>query len=486
MALSNIAAAHVGDAMDSTIAPHNPNSLEDKVFHADFVVTGIDDKKLAPRRDETRVPLVEQPNPSPQDVAYEDRADEMRTWWNNGMKKHLNQPDGYAKVAVLLIKWDDQLDDMKTKAEVCVLWAHKRTIANSMQAVELEGLFRTQFHYVTKTVELNVKKPQTQLENHIGEFIVQHDGPHNLLIVYYTGHGSYHIDKKCLELSASSHPRSATGFRGAAKANWNKAEEKLRGEEVEGDVLTILDTCYASNLVTKSGREEMKKFELLAACAIDKTTASPGEYSFTRALIDGLTELLSTHKEPISTFRLVQNINMSKRRSDTPAHVWARNSHNDQHVFLTPLTLDPTQRSNLRPAPEGYLTLRLGLKDPELSQEQIDYMTKTLSNVLNKPLIGIKKIEWLGITPAPTHIVRVARALNVAKQWRKTVKAKKAARANQTDSQTTMGGNTSSINAQKRKHESADESPNAKRQNSDLAQPTQPLSPVSNSSHIES
>jgi hypothetical protein len=34
------------------------------------------------------------------------------------MKKHMNQPNGYANVAVLLIKWADELDELKTRKEV--------------------------------------------------------------------------------------------------------------------------------------------------------------------------------------------------------------------------------------------------------------------------------------------------------------------------------------------------------------------------------
>jgi hypothetical protein len=264
-----------------------------------------------------------------------------------------------------------------------------------------------------------------------------HDGPRNLLIIYYTGHGVFREDKKYLELTASTNPEMCKGFAGDAVANWNKVEEKLRDEEVDGDVLTILDTCYASNLVKKSGKQQAKKFELVAACPIDGTTASPGEFSFTRALIDGLKELLDEHRDPVSTFRLVQRINLSKHRTDTPAQLWARDQHTDHHIFLAPLKPykpDIAQPSGFRYTPGGYLTLRLGLRDACLNKEQIEYMTKTLSNALfNKQLVGLRQVEWLEMRPAPPipHFDRVALVMYVATQWKKVISRRREERASQ-------------------------------------------------------
>ena len=68
---------------------------------------------------------------------------------------------------------------------------------------ELDALFRESFNYTTKIVELNVsKKPQHQLNRHLSTFVEEHDGPHNLMIVYYTGHGVYREKEKYLQLTA--------------------------------------------------------------------------------------------------------------------------------------------------------------------------------------------------------------------------------------------------------------------------------------------
>jgi hypothetical protein len=118
MALTNITAARIIDAMESSLVPRNANLLKNKVVHADIRVQGIEDDTNGQEEDAASVQLVEQPNPSSQDIDDQESAEKMRMWWNNEMRKHMNQPEGYAKVAVLLIKWADELDDIKTKDEV--------------------------------------------------------------------------------------------------------------------------------------------------------------------------------------------------------------------------------------------------------------------------------------------------------------------------------------------------------------------------------
>jgi hypothetical protein len=114
-----MSASRLVDAMEQSIVPHNSNPLKNKVVYADIRVQGIEDDTNRSVQDETSVQLVEQPTPSAEDVETQERAEEMQSWWNNGMKKHMNQPNGYTKVAVLSIKWDDELDKLKTKNEVC-------------------------------------------------------------------------------------------------------------------------------------------------------------------------------------------------------------------------------------------------------------------------------------------------------------------------------------------------------------------------------
>lgn len=286
-------------------------------------------------------------------------------------------------------------------------------------------------------MELNVSsKPQHQLNRYLSTFVEEHDGPNNLLIVYYTGHGQYREDRKHLELTASLNPMVKKGFNNDARCNWNKAEEILRSDDVECDVLTILDTCYSSNLA-KSGKEETRTFELLSACAIDSTTAAPGENSFTRALIDALKELLDQFGDrPFTTFHLNQRILLDKRRHDTPSQLWFRLQHHERHIRLAPLKPEPDRR---RPAPglshlpRGYLTLRFALRDESLNQQQIEYLTMNLSKAFNKKaLVGLRRIDWLGIKPArTTHFGRAALAMFAIAQWKNVLHRRREERLSQ-------------------------------------------------------
>lgn len=370
----------------------------------------------------------------------------------------------------------------------------------SGQAEELESLFRNRFHYHTETIELNLStKPQLQLNSRVSNFAEKHDGPNNLLIIYYTGHGVYQQQQKpeYLQLTACVNPIRGKGIQKDAHANWNKTETILKSDDIDADVLTILDTCYASN-ATKSAKQSSRKFELLAACPIDQTTTAPGPYSFTRALIDGLTELARVYNDkPFSTFHLTQRICMDKRRLDTPAQLWHR-LPNDQHILLAPLkpsqpgSEQARQEQKVVRAPRGYLTLQFALRDEKLGQEQIEFLTLGLSKAFeNKKLIGLKKVDWLGIKPAPiSYFERAGRAMQAIAQWRKFVLRKKAMRRPQgmaEDITTPMDVDTDRNTAlssptRKRSWDTNDDLPTAKRQTTDTSQP--PLSPVSNSSFI--
>lgn len=198
---------------------------------------------------------------------------------------------------------------------------------------ELDALFRDSFHYKTRIVELDVAtKPQHQLGRHLSAFVEESDGPDNLMIVYYTGHGVYREHGKYLELTATTNYHMNGGINIAAQANWDKAEETLRDDSVDGDVLTILDTCFSSNL-TKSGMQDTRTYELLSACGLDGTTASPGENSFTRALIDSMKELLMEYPDrSFTTSHLNQRIVLHPNRRDTPSVLWDRLRHHERHI----------------------------------------------------------------------------------------------------------------------------------------------------------
>jgi hypothetical protein len=96
---------------------------------------------------------------------------------------------------------------------------------------------------------------------------------------------------------------------------------------------------------------------------------------------------------------------------------------------LKPPKVDALQQSIYRPPPKSYLTLRFGLRDATLNQEQIEFMTRTLARKFksNSSLVCLRRIDWLDIQPAPpmTHLERVALVISVVAKWKKILVRKK-------------------------------------------------------------
>lgn len=362
-------------------------------------------------------------------------------------------------------------------------------VAKGKQAQELERVFRNRFRYETETVELNIikgKKPQLQLNSRISSFAEEYDGPNNLLIIYYTGHGVYCDDEDYLQLTACMNPVEGKCFQKDAVANWDKAEQILKAEEVDADVLTILDTCYSSN-IAKGAKQSIRKFELLSACPHDQTTSSPGDKSFTRVLIDKLKEFADEYREkPFSTVHLSSRINMDKRRHDTPSQLWPR-LPNEQNILLAPMNpkeKEVPQRSHVQLEPRGYLTLRFALKEESLNQQQIEYLSKNLSKAFaNKELIGLRKIDWLGIRPRKiSPFERVALAAFAFTQWKKAVQRKKEETLGEAAGELDANGNSPASSPTRKRSLDVDNGfPAAKRRTTGNSQP--PPSPVSITSH---
>jgi hypothetical protein len=103
--------------------------------------------------------------------AWEDTK--LRNAWQGVMGfEHTGKP--HRDVAVLMISWAEELDDLETKQEV----------------QQLEGVFRDLFHYEVIPREIKKgKRPCLQLTMHLADFVHRFDSPTTLLIVYYAGHG---------------------------------------------------------------------------------------------------------------------------------------------------------------------------------------------------------------------------------------------------------------------------------------------------------
>lgn len=94
---------------------------------------------------------------------------------------------------------------------------------------------------------------------------------------------------------------------------WKSAETHLK--EARADVLTIMDSCWASAVINKNNRRVERSFETLAAT--HEYTRRPGPESFTRALIDSLSDLhpetTKIDQPPFDTSRLHARIDQRMR-----------------------------------------------------------------------------------------------------------------------------------------------------------------------------
>ena len=80
-------------------------------------------------------------------------------------------PRRYDGVYVLLVRWKD--DDLGTENEIR----------------DLENVFHTLYNYHTERALIPSDNAYNYLESIVVNFRSRHDGPNNLLIFYYGGHG---------------------------------------------------------------------------------------------------------------------------------------------------------------------------------------------------------------------------------------------------------------------------------------------------------
>jgi hypothetical protein len=300
-------------------------------------------------------------------------------------------------------------------------------------------VFRDEFQFETEIVGLNHRsKPQLQMDRSLITFIEEYDGPQNLLIVFYAGSSVRYQSTRRLELLPSLSSLTDRGAFTGGQINWYKTEDMLRSDEVDGDVLAILDTPYASNNEVghifneennyKGGDERTsRRFQLMAAC--DETTSGAENQSFTRALIDGMMRLLKDDSCPsFSTQKLHQSIEKVSARSGTTSLIWSLLPNKD-HIFLAPLEFSATRRSKARLRGRGYLKLGLEIRDASLEEPQIEYLAGALSALLDKELIGLRRIDWLGFEPRKEALMSFTEHLSLRKsaahQWKRIVAKKK-------------------------------------------------------------
>jgi hypothetical protein len=123
---SNQSSRETTDAMELDIpskiqASLGTGDVRDKIFHTDIRISSIEDVPRDGTQPSQDPKPTEEPSPCVEDEEGREHAAEMQVWWDESIRRYMNLPDGYQRVAVLIIKWDDELDDLKTRDEVRAL-----------------------------------------------------------------------------------------------------------------------------------------------------------------------------------------------------------------------------------------------------------------------------------------------------------------------------------------------------------------------------
>jgi hypothetical protein len=102
-------------------------------------------------------------------------VEDLQTVWDESMKGVGGVGLPHRSCSVLLISWDEQLDDLHTREEVDAL----------------EAVFKNIFRYTVEKKQLVAGKqsPQIQVQKILVDFVYEFDDENTLLIVYYAGHG---------------------------------------------------------------------------------------------------------------------------------------------------------------------------------------------------------------------------------------------------------------------------------------------------------
>ncbi|KAH7073366.1 hypothetical protein FB567DRAFT_198314 [Paraphoma chrysanthemicola] len=331
-------------------------------------------RPIAPLRLDTGFP----PSPSslsPSEFGQPTDSEEqskLQECWDKSIAKYMDLPDGYSHVHVLMVKWEDKIDQLEVRQEV-----------NDLTAV-----FRDELQFDVTEIQLRATKSQLHFESQASTWALNHDSPENLLIIYYAGHGIYDQARKQLLFLPTDEDNSP-------RVSWNKVEKSFI-EDVEADVLGIMDCCYASDL-TRSVPAFTRTFEMLAASHVGQTTARPGADSFTRCLIKHLRDLA---RESAHTFFTTRDIveRIQKDRPDEPPAIWRRLTDNSRHVRLSrlrPLHERP-QRNQELANHARFLHLGFALRNEAFEPQHIDALAKQLPKVFKKAGVPLATIKWLG------------------------------------------------------------------------------------------
>lgn len=258
-------------------------------------------------------------------------------------------------------------------------------------------------------VEKRSCSAQNRFDRTVSRFMEKWDGEHNLVIVYYTGLGSHVPESETAKAHLSLHAYAGllyrvksllTIFRTADSVypdvHWDEAERNFV-QSARGDVLTIMDACFAGNVTPTVNRAYENMYEYVGACHKGKMTSSPGNKSFTSALIASLNHLFEIRaRQSFTTPHLVSTIAEQPWRIKSPPFFDSRGASSpvDRRIFLAPQKrFGETCFENI-PIPT-YLTLRIEPKDETLDPDQGEELARKVARAVKSSKIRTRRVDWV-------------------------------------------------------------------------------------------
>ncbi|KAI9868156.1 MAG: hypothetical protein M1813_006901 [Trichoglossum hirsutum] len=303
------------------------------------------------------------------------------------------RPGQYSCVNVLFVTWEG--DDM-----------------NCLQEVEpLKQVFEGQFRFRTGSYQIPSERPIQSLNQELTA-LVNEMPPGSLTIFYYGGHGYRGEETKKLKFAAKATPFA----KGDSTIFYQDILDTLK--HLDGDLLVILDTCYAGKATYH--HKLRGRIELLAATAHDRMAAGPlRKGSFTPALVEKLGLLLKEDPHGFLVSDLFAALDYDDDLKIKPR--WYPQSDRDYgRIFLCP------QRERRDGSTEATLHLCLSIAEPPDARvlndianglRLVPHVHKITVGDLNAPDETIKELRLM-INVA--HMVR-----NWARRARKILEGKK-------------------------------------------------------------
>jgi hypothetical protein len=208
---------------------------------------------------------------------------------------------------------------------------------------------------------------------------------------------------------------------------WKSVETHL--QDADADVLTIMDSCYAAAVINKNNRRVERSFETLAAA--HEYTRQPGPESFTRALIDSLTDL---HVEPADTIRppfdtsrlhdrIMRRMRTMRRKHHIPPLLNRNENRNARHICLAPLSKNELQPIRQTDRAKGILHLQVVFeKNRELDMDETTRLASSLAQAAKSTNLNITTLDWVVFEPSAPKIritVSVHKFLRIwVRNWR--------------------------------------------------------------------